>query len=46
MKAFLAAIVAAALITVGANLLLNDAGFSARESLSGENVRLGPAEDG
>lgn len=41
MKAFLAALVAMAAITVGADLLLHRAGFSAAERYSLESVRLG-----
>jgi hypothetical protein len=41
MKAFLAALVAMAAITVGADLLLHRAGFSAAEVYSLPDVRLG-----
>ena len=40
MKAFLLAIVAAAVITVGADMILNSAGFSSAEEGSSANVRL------
>jgi hypothetical protein len=41
MKAFLAALIALAVITVGANQFLNRAGFSAAEVYSRDSVRLG-----
>jgi hypothetical protein len=41
MKAFLAAMLAMVAITVGADLLLDRAGFSAADVYSLESVRLG-----
>ena len=41
MKAFLAAIVALVVITVGANFVLENAGFSSARTASDSNVRLG-----
>lgn len=41
MKAFLAALVALAVITVAADQLLHRAGFSSAEMYSRETVRLG-----
>ncbi len=41
MKAFLAALVALAVIAVGANELLTHAGFSSAEVYSRDSVRLG-----
>ena len=40
MKAFLAAVVAMVVIAVGADLALNQAGFSAEEKFSKRDVRL------
>lgn len=41
MKAFLAALVVLAVLTVGADLLLDEAGFASSEVYSTDNVRLG-----
>lgn len=41
MKAFLAAILALVVITVGANFILENAGFSSADGASDRNVRLG-----
>lgn len=41
MKAFLAAVVALVVITVGANQVLMRAGFSIADETSSANVRLG-----
>ncbi|MFK7943734.1 MAG: hypothetical protein AB8B85_12590 [Paracoccaceae bacterium] len=41
MKAFLAAVVAMVVITIGADLALDQAGFSAEERFSKRDVRLG-----
>lgn len=41
MKAFLLAMVALAAITVGADMALDEAGFSSAEVYRTENVRLG-----
>lgn len=41
MKAFLAAMLAIALIAVGSNLYLDSLGFSSAETYKTENVRLG-----
>ena len=41
MKAFIAAIAAIAVISVGMYLGLNNAGFSAADTASDSNVRLG-----
>lgn len=40
MKAMLIAFVAIAIIAVGSNLILNEAGFSSQERASGPSVRL------
>ena len=40
MKAMLSAFVAIAVIAVGSNMILNDAGFSAQEQATGAAVRL------
>jgi len=40
MKAFLLAVVAAAVIMVGMNLLLTNSGYTTWERVSTENVRL------
>lgn len=40
MKAMLSAFVAIAVIAVGSNVILNNAGFSAQEQGSGSAVRL------
>lgn len=40
MKAFLAAVVFMAVVTVGADFALQQAGFSAEETFQGNNVRL------
>ncbi|MEO0946428.1 MAG: hypothetical protein AAFY06_16675 [Pseudomonadota bacterium] len=40
MKAILAALFATVVIAVGANLILSQAGFSAKEQTSGASVRL------
>lgn len=41
MKAFLAALIALAVITFGADQVLNRAGFSSAEMFSRDSVRLG-----
>ena len=41
MKAFLAALVATAALTVGADLALDETGFSSADYFKTENVRLG-----
>lgn len=41
MKAFIAAIVALVVISVGADMALDQAGFSAEEKFSKRDVRLG-----
>ena len=41
MKAFLAAMVALVIITIGADLVLDRAGFSAEEVYQRDSVRLG-----
>lgn len=41
MKAFLLALVALVVITVGADYALNQAGFSSAEQYSSDDVRLG-----
>lgn len=41
MKAFLAALIATAALTVGADLVLQESGFSSAEYFKTENVRLG-----
>ena len=41
MKAFLAAMIALVVITIGADQLLQRAGYSSAEVYSRENVRLG-----
>jgi uncharacterized protein YxeA len=41
MKAFLVAILALVVITVGANFILENAGFSSADVTSDRNVRLG-----
>ena len=41
MKAFLAALVAIAVISLGANLYLETLGFSSAEAYATSNVRLG-----
>lgn len=41
MKAFLAAMIALAVIMIGADQLLNRAGFSSAEIFTRESVRLG-----
>lgn len=40
MKAFILALIAAVIITVGANFALKEAGFSAKETTTSPNVRL------
>ena len=40
MKAFVLALCAAVVITVGANLILNEIGFSAQDPTSSPSVRL------
>ncbi|SFE84506.1 hypothetical protein SAMN04488523_11120 [Sulfitobacter brevis] len=40
MKAFLLALVAAVVITIGMNLLLNNIGYTERSRISTDNVRL------
>ena len=40
MKAFVAAVVALAVISVAADVILGNAGFSAEEVYAGQNVRL------
>ena len=44
MKAFLAAIVFIAVVAVGADMALNQAGYSSEEVFKSENVRL-PVRD-
>ena len=41
MKAFFAALIALTVVTVGANQVLNRAGFSSAETFSRDSVRLG-----
>lgn len=41
MKAFLAAVVALAVLTVAADVLLDEAGFASDEVYATDNVRLG-----
>ena len=41
MKAFIAAVIAGAAISVGAWVLLGDLGFSSAERLASQDVRLG-----
>lgn len=45
MKAFLAAVVALVVITVGADMALDEAGFSAEEVFKKDSVRLDPKAD-
>lgn len=46
MKAFLAALVLLAVVTVGADMILDNAGFGSAQVYSTDNVRLGEAGPG
>jgi hypothetical protein len=44
MKAFLLAVCATVVITVGMNILLNPIGFSAEKATTGANTRVGASD--